>query len=80
MTCRGCGHIYHISNGIPNMVGGIALSTPHASSNFTHSRSFSPNTRLDDKRIRVSAPPPTPASDASTADIGAICSVVPYLG
>ncbi|GFZ42674.1 hypothetical protein JCM24511_00391 [Saitozyma sp. JCM 24511] len=20
MTCRGCGHVYHISNGIPNML------------------------------------------------------------
>lgn len=61
MTCRGCGHVYHISNGIPNMVGGTGLSTPRVSSDLIHSRSFSPSTRLDDNRIRVSAPAPTPA-------------------
>ena len=29
MTCRGCGHVYRIANGIPNMVSSSYTRGPH---------------------------------------------------
>jgi uncharacterized protein YbaR (Trm112 family) len=57
MTCRGCGHVYPISNGIPNMVSsplciliGIA-SVLHTPSTEADTHSCWPSTRsVDDTR------------------------------